>query len=195
MSEPHAVTPDVTQLKAITHPLRLRMLGLLRLHGPSTATRLAEELDLNSGVTSYHLRQLERHGFAEEATELGDRRDRWWRATAQFTRYDAPATTREGKEAVDAFHQAVITADTMRLQEAVQARSGLPEEWRRVASTCDAVVHVTPEQAGEIRCRLEAQLWQLLEGLPAPPEPAPEGTRLFEIQLHAFPRPEQPANG
>ncbi|WP_428995029.1 helix-turn-helix domain-containing protein [Kribbella qitaiheensis] len=38
--------------------MRNRMLGLLRVHGPATATTLAERLGVNTGATSYHLRQL-----------------------------------------------------------------------------------------------------------------------------------------
>ena len=63
------IVPDATALKALTHPLRLRMLGMLRIDGPATATGLAERLGLNSGATSYHLRQLAQHGFIEEAAD------------------------------------------------------------------------------------------------------------------------------
>ncbi|MBO9578980.1 MAG: helix-turn-helix transcriptional regulator, partial [Microbacteriaceae bacterium] len=48
------ITPDPAQLKALSHPMRLRMLGLLRQDGPATAPTLAERLGLNSGATSYH---------------------------------------------------------------------------------------------------------------------------------------------
>ena len=50
------VVPDATALKALAHPVRLRMLGMLRVDGPATATQLAARLGLNSGATSYHLR-------------------------------------------------------------------------------------------------------------------------------------------
>ena len=58
-----SITPDPTALKALSHPVRLRMLGLLRADGPATASSLALRLGLNSGATSYHLRQLHQHGF------------------------------------------------------------------------------------------------------------------------------------
>ena len=60
-----SVTPDIAGLRALSHPVRLRMLGLLRTEGPATATTLAQRLDLNTGATSYHLRQLAQHGFIE----------------------------------------------------------------------------------------------------------------------------------
>ena len=65
------VVPDASGLKALAHPVRLRILGLLRLDGPATASGLADRLGLNSGATSYHLRHLERHGFVLEDAALG----------------------------------------------------------------------------------------------------------------------------
>ena len=58
-----SITPTPAGLKALSHPVRLRMLGLLRTEGPATATTLAARLGLNTGATSYHLRQLAQHGF------------------------------------------------------------------------------------------------------------------------------------
>lgn len=55
------------------------MLELLGLHGPATATQLAARVGESSGVTSYHLRQLERYGFIEEDPDRGSGRERWWR--------------------------------------------------------------------------------------------------------------------
>ena len=65
------------------------MLGLLRSEGPATATTLATRLGLNSGATSYHLRQLEKHGFIVEDTSRGNARDRWWRAAHQSTQTES----------------------------------------------------------------------------------------------------------
>ncbi|MGB0191497.1 MAG: helix-turn-helix domain-containing protein, partial [Nocardioides sp.] len=50
------MTPGPEQLKALTHPVRVRMLGMLRIDGPATSTTLAQRLGLNTGATSYHLR-------------------------------------------------------------------------------------------------------------------------------------------
>ncbi len=74
------LVPTPERLRGLAHPLRLRALDALRLDGPSTATALARRLGVNSGATSYHLRQLASYGYIEEATELGTRRDRYWRA-------------------------------------------------------------------------------------------------------------------
>jgi DNA-binding transcriptional ArsR family regulator len=69
---------DVTAARALAHPLRLRLLDLLRFEGPATATMLATRVEESSGSTSYHLRQLARYGFIEEAAKRDGGRERWW---------------------------------------------------------------------------------------------------------------------
>jgi DNA-binding transcriptional ArsR family regulator len=71
-------TSDAAAAKALAHPLRLRILDLLRFEGASTATLLGRRVGESSGSTSYHLRQLARFGFIEEAPGRGGR-ERWWR--------------------------------------------------------------------------------------------------------------------
>ena len=64
-------------VRALAHPLRLELLDLLRFEGPSTATLLGRRVGESSGSTSYHLRQLARYGFIEDAPGHGGR-ERWW---------------------------------------------------------------------------------------------------------------------
>ncbi len=69
---------DLDSLKALAHPLRVRLLDTLSLYGAFTASGLAERLGESSGATSYHLRQLEKHGFVREVEGRGSARERWW---------------------------------------------------------------------------------------------------------------------
>lgn len=66
-------------LKAFAHPLRMSLYSELQRHGPATASQLARALGESSGQTSYHLRQLERHGFVEDDPGHSGGRERWWR--------------------------------------------------------------------------------------------------------------------
>ena len=68
-----------TALKAFAHPLRMALYAELQRRGPATASQLARVLGESSGQTSYHLRQLERHGFVEDDPEHVGGRERWWR--------------------------------------------------------------------------------------------------------------------
>jgi DNA-binding transcriptional ArsR family regulator len=81
-------TMGAAAVRALAHPLRLRLLDLLRFDGPSTATLLGRRLEESSGSTSYHLRQLARYGFIEEAPGRGGR-ERWWRYRSRRVTLDA----------------------------------------------------------------------------------------------------------
>ena len=70
---------DAAALKALAHPLRVDMFDRLAMFGPATASQLAEALGESSGATSYHLRQLARHGFIDEDDTRGSARERYWR--------------------------------------------------------------------------------------------------------------------
>jgi DNA-binding transcriptional ArsR family regulator len=56
-------------LRALTHPLRLRILSLLTGH-PMSAAELARELADSQPNISYHLRRLHRAGLVEEAEQV-----------------------------------------------------------------------------------------------------------------------------
>src|ERR1700754_3119944 len=61
---------DVGAMRAMAHPLRMKILGSLRIDGPATSAILARRLNTDSGQTSHHLRQLAKYGFVTEAPEL-----------------------------------------------------------------------------------------------------------------------------
>ena len=176
-----SVTPDIAGLRALSHPVRLRILGLLRTEGPATATTLAQRLDLNSGATSYHLRQLAQHGFIAEDIELGNGRDRWWRAAHDSTRTDF-----RGKGETDADVEAYLAAVAMlygdRLRAAVAEMRFLPDEWRTVGTLSDWEVSLTPAQAEALVATLSTLIEETSDSHEA-------GAAPFVINLNAFPRP------
>jgi DNA-binding transcriptional ArsR family regulator len=179
------VVPGPEGLRALSHPGRLRMLGLLRTEGPATATTLASRLGLNSGATSYHLRQLEKHGFVVEDAERGNARDRWWKAAHQYTQTDAAAaTTPEEHDTVDAYLQAVAVNYTELLQASLEERRLLPRAWQDAGNISDWSLHLTPERAGELVDALHA----IVEGWEED-EPGTEGAAPFRVNINAFVRP------
>jgi DNA-binding transcriptional ArsR family regulator len=83
----HDVVLTPERLRGLVHPVRIRLLRLLQVDGPATATGLAHRIGESSGVTSYHLRVLAEHGFIVEDTARGNGRDRWWRALHHATEF------------------------------------------------------------------------------------------------------------
>lgn len=96
------IVEDLETLKAVSHPLRMELLGALRRLGPSTASALGRELGESSGSTSYHLRQLERFGFVGDDDEQPSGRERRWKAMHDMTSFpSALAQLDGGREYVD----------------------------------------------------------------------------------------------
>ena len=185
-----AVTPGLQQLKALSHPVRVRMLGMLRVDGPATATSLAERLGLNTGATSYHLRQLAQHGLIVDDESRGNGRDRWWKAAhdATMTRSDM-VQDEAGAEAMDAYLQSVVVVMTQMLQRAIEERPVLPDEWRRASTFSDWVIKLTPARARALIDSMGADLESFEEDTEDP------SAADFVIQVHGFPLPGRIGGG
>lgn len=183
------VIPTPNDLRALAHPLRLRMLGLLRIEGSSTASRLASRLGLNSGATSYHLRQLAGHGFVVDDPEKGSGRERWWRAAHRSTHVpDDDSGESSHRDARQAFSQAVAVSYGGQIQQAVEQQTTLPEQWRGLSSASDWSLRLTPQEARQLHDELQAVVERYRQWYPDRPE-APEGAGLYRVLLNTFPRP------
>ena len=189
-----SITPTPQQLRALTHPVRLRILGILRTEGPTTATALAERLGLNTGATSYHLRQLAQHGFIVDDEERGTGRERWWRAAPASTRTDFETLTRpEDQEALDAYLQTVVVVYTQMLQQMIEERATLPEQWRNASTLSDWRCRLNPEQAERL-INTVSDLIEEFEAAEELPADDPDGVP-YTIMFHGFPRPGGAAGG
>lgn len=97
------VVEDLDTLKAVSHPLRMALLGRLRTNGPATASELGRALGESSGSASYHLRQLERYGFIGDADDQPSGRERRWKSLYDMTTFPlALAKLDGGREYIDA---------------------------------------------------------------------------------------------
>ncbi|GAA3095503.1 hypothetical protein GCM10010520_46530 [Rhizobium viscosum] len=186
--------PDVTALKALAHPVRLRMLGMLRIDGPATATQLATRLGLNSGATSYHLRQLAQYGFIEDAPGPS-RRDRWWRACHEITSVPPAETEGEAFDMDVAFTQAILSLQVDQMQRAVEEYAELPLAWRKASTASDIIIPLTPQKAEALTKRLNDLLMEVMSEAPPLGKPLPSGTVPFTVMLHAFPYPGRLPHG
>jgi DNA-binding transcriptional ArsR family regulator len=185
------VTPDPSALKALAHPVRLRILSLLRLDGPATASGLAARLGLNSGATSYHLRQLALYGFIVEDAERGNARDRWWRAAHESTSFGEGSEDDDALEAGMAFGQAALNWQIMQMQSALRNHVNLTPEWRKASTVSDYYIPLTAEQAEALIKKLQDLLWETMQSAPPMGGVYPDGVEPFAVILHGFPRPPE----
>ncbi|MEP7025589.1 MAG: helix-turn-helix domain-containing protein [Actinomycetota bacterium] len=176
---------DPRALRALAHPIRLALVGLLRTEGPLTATRAAALLGESSGSCSFHLRQLAKYGLVEEAGG-GHGREKPWRATAMFTQWSDG--TGEPAEAEAAAMLSSIVAERYfdDVRRWLQARREEPVEWRDAAPFGDTFLYVTAPELAELTQQTRALTDRFLDRL-TQPELRPPGARLVTYLHLAFP--------
>ncbi|MCG5455347.1 helix-turn-helix domain-containing protein [Micromonospora sp. PSH03] len=185
---PREVRIDKRQVRVLAHPLRMRLVGALRVKGPATATTLAELLGTNTGATSYHLRQLAEVGLVIEDPDRGSGRQRWWQAAHDVTNWD-PSDFDDDPDARAAIEW--IQGDQVRLLAETADRWFATQHewsaaWRDGFGMSDIFMTIPPARLEE----LKAEVWQVLERYhrEAESDPAtdPEA-RPVQVFLAAYP--------
>jgi DNA-binding transcriptional ArsR family regulator len=179
---------DPRALRAVAHPTRLALIGLLRREGPTTATRAGELLGESAASCSFHLRQLAKYGLVEEAPG-GKGRERPWRATALFTEW--PAITDDPE--TDAATQLLSSVVAERYFEGVmgwlERRAREPREWQEAAQLGDDLVYLTARELTDLSARMRDLLNHYVERTTRPAR-RPQGARTVSVLHLAFPLPD-----
>jgi DNA-binding transcriptional ArsR family regulator len=188
---------DPRALRALAHPIRLELVGLLRRRGPLTATQAAELIGESSGSTSFHLRQLAKYGLVEDAGG-GAGRERPWRATAMFTGWPDAADSPELAAASGLLSGVIAEKYFEWLMRWLENRDSEPAEWQAAAQFGDTLLWVTPEELLELGREERALMDRYLERQ-TKPELRPPGAREISYLHVAFPvqatGSEEPAGG
>ena len=174
-----------SEMRALAHPLRLRLLGLLRTEGPATATNLADRLGVSAALASYHLRQLATHGFIEEAPELArDGKQRWWRAGHERTSWSTVEflDTPERVAAEQALGREIVRAQAEHAMGWVTGAAAWPAEWVDAADMSDWGLELTSDELRELR----GELHDVIERWVA--RPRRPGTERVVAVLQLYPR-------
>ncbi|MDH6223792.1 helix-turn-helix domain-containing protein [Streptomyces sp. MJP52] len=187
MERSDEVRLDAKGLRAMAHPLRVQIVGLLRRHGPSTATRLAQRLGVNSGSASYHLRQLAEAGFVEELTDRGNARERWWRSAHRMTRFDDRELAAREPDATRAYLQSVADTYALRVRQALGEVETLPAGWRGTFDMSDWGLRLTPAEAVALRKELAAVLNRHRQEATEAAASAPSEARTVSVILQILP--------
>jgi DNA-binding transcriptional ArsR family regulator len=169
---------DVAAVRALAHPLRLELLDLLRFEGPSTATLLARRVGESSGATSYHLRQLARYGYIEEAHRSG--RERWWRHKERQVTIPGG-----GDQSSHLLLAEVLSREAHALERFLTDRSRLPE-WSDTGFFLSRAFRLTVSELDEVQRGIEALLSALRR---ADAADAPAGALPVRILSFGFPQP------
>ncbi|GAB3164605.1 helix-turn-helix domain-containing protein [Myceligenerans halotolerans] len=177
-------------LRALAHPLRLRILDLLSARGTLTASKLGEIVGESSGSTSYHLRQLEKHGLVREVEGKGTARERWWERTPggfsiSMTNRESPAA-RATAEAVNLELLRLRSERTLAfMSHANDADDAISDTWLPGTTFATAHLWATPEQLADVLAawnRFSAEHLDPLRG-----QAEKTGAVPVEVHFDAFP--------
>ncbi len=140
---------DLEALKALAQPRRQKMLDHLALHGPATSATLARALGLNTGATSYHLRELAKHGFIREVPERAHGRERWWQAVRADRRFPPRSEqSPEMRAVLDEMNHMSLDADFEAFSR-FQARRESMGEWGDQVPYSRSLMHLTLDEVTE----------------------------------------------
>lgn len=177
---------DLDSLKALAHPLRVQIFDTLSTYGPHTASGLAERLGESSGATSYHLRQLEKHGFVREVEGKGTGRERWWERTPGAINIgsDEALATPAGKSAAGVIWRQFRVTQTQLLTDFVERAEELGPNWREVAAISTTNSRMTSAQLAIFVREVNKLIDRYV--MPYKYQTAP-GSRPVHIDFNAFP--------
>ncbi|RSM45005.1 transcriptional regulator [Actinoplanes sp. ATCC 53533] len=156
---------DVTELKvlaALAHPLRRRLMDVLKVDGPSTPSMLAARTGQAVANVSHHMKVLAGCDLVTEAPELArDRRERWWQLVAPAVRWSTADF--DADPASQAVASAAVALNLDRQVSLVRAwhasRESEKETWGEAPFATDHWLRLTPEELSEF----EEQLLALVE--------------------------------
>ena len=172
------------ELSALAHPVRIGIIEMLSLHGPMTATELADLLEESPANCSWHLRKLAEHGVVEEA-EKGPGRRRPWQMRERGLSWDeSQASGDELREGV-VYAEMTVRRSLDRLRAALLRAGRERPEWQQNGMV-QTVVWLTAEELAERNAAIMAIVEQDRARL-EDPALRPEGARLCEFVAWGVP--------
>ncbi len=189
MADRRRLEMDEQSLKALAHPMRVQILRILQLHKRASVTSLATHLGETTGATSYHLRQLARHGFVEqfdvepEGAARAGRRQRWWRMAVDeihMSGFDMLADD-QTREAAGFLLREYQADRGRRLANWHATAPQWPKRWQRASSDMDGHLELNPTQLRALADELAAVIARYNALEPG------RGARTVDVQYAVFP--------
>ena len=173
-------------MRALAHPVRLALLEVLADEGQLTATEAGEKVGESPANASFHLRQLAKYGFVEEA-EGGTGRRRPWKLKhlgLRFTDVHEDPETAGAARALDRLFR-----DSQPRPRAARARGAQragPSEWRAVTGTNQFRFYLTPDELKQLDADIVKLALDRFGDRRSGTAPRPEGSERVEILMLAY---------
>lgn len=144
-------------LRAYAHPIRLRLIALLRQRGPCTATQAAAAVGESVPSCSFHLRQMAKYGLVE-LTPGRHGREKPWQATATVTEWEGSGTAGPAAEAALQLELTLAGQYFEAIRRWLTTQADEQPEWREAAQFGDSLLHLTAAELRLLAGQIEALL-------------------------------------
>lgn len=141
---------DVRALRALAHPFRIRLYELVAREGTLTSTQASGLTGESTASCSFHLRQLAKYGFLEQAPQK-DGRERPWRRTAAVNVFTRLADDSDYASAAEA--AGLVAAERLRTQLRSYLASQEREQiqWRESSLLHDSLLYLTASELDALK--------------------------------------------
>ncbi len=177
---------DARVMRAFAHPTRIALHELVAREGELTATQAGERLGLSPANCSFHLRQLAKHGFIEEASSTPGRA-RPWRVRSAGHSWDGFGADAETNAAASALTSILLERDLARLRAWLEREPTADPEWRRAAFLTESLLYLTKEELAEVGRMVTELALTFAERID--PAMRPEGSMPVQMLAAGFPLP------
>jgi DNA-binding transcriptional ArsR family regulator len=175
---------DAKTIRALAHPVRIALLEALVDAGTLTATEAGEHVGESPANASFHLRQLAKYGFVEEAGAQGRRRP--WKLKQLGMRFTEVHEDEATAAAARQLDRTIRDRYLARAERAFEERHALPKEWREVTGANQTRLYLTPDELKALDDEIvELLLERHADRRTASPD-HPEGAERVEILTLAY---------
>jgi predicted ArsR family transcriptional regulator len=174
---------DPVAIRALAHPTRQALLELLLAEGSLTATECGNRLGESAAGCSFHLRQLAKYGFVEEAPG-GTGRQRPWRLARIGWRVRGETLPNEGRTVARRLSRTMIGRDLARLSAFLASPAADTDDRRHHVS--NTVFYVTDDELDEIREAI-GEIFQRYRDRLADPTVRPADANMIYAMAYLFP--------
>jgi predicted ArsR family transcriptional regulator len=174
---------DPKELRALAHPLRIQLLQLIGQEGALTATQCAAAVGESVANCSYHLNQLAKYDYIEQA-EGGHGREKPWRVVHEGHSWTNVNSDPEVGRAAEAASNAFLDVAVDKIRERHRVESAEPDEWRDSVGMSDSSEFLTAAELLAMRKDIE-EIMRRYKDRRENPAVRPEGARPVYLFLSA----------
>ena len=176
---------DPKAMRALAHPVRMALLEALTMHEQLTATEAGEIVGESPANTSFHLRQLAKYGYVEEA-EGGTGRRRPWKRKHLGMRFSEvhadPETAAAARELSRVWGHRYLS----RAEQGLEENRSQPDDWREALGWNQMGMFLTAAELAQLNQKMLDLMYDLYGERRIRTEATPEDAKRVEILTFAY---------